>query len=115
MNLPWDNSVFPPFVRCLGSLPNLHTLGMGRMDDFNTTSLKDALGGVKLPQIKSLVLPPPAHPLLRHCRDVEDVVCIVRYKTTSPNGFLRSLESNDRSKVKRLAIPLVIWANPSRK
>ena len=78
-----------------------------------TSSLETALEGVELFQIKTLVLPPTAYPLLQHCRNVEDVVCVVGRGTTT-DGFLESFESNRDSKVKRLAIPLVLWPCPSR-
>ena len=109
LGLGWSTSF--PFVKCLKSLPNLHTLEIGWVEYSVTTLLKDALKGVKLPQIKTLILPPPAHPLLQHCCNVEDVVCVVGCETKSSDGFLRSLTSKRDSKVKRLAIPLVLWPN----
>ena len=115
VDLTWGRSSFPPFVKCLKSLPNLHTLEIGWVDNSITAPLQGALKGAKLPQIKTLILPPAAHPLLQHCRDVEDVVCAVRDQTTSLEGFLGSLASNRDSKVKQLAIPLVTWVNSSRK
>ena len=108
-------STLPPFVKCLGSLPNLHTLLIACVDDSVTTLLEEALKGVQLPQIKTLILPIVAHPLLKHCPNAEEVFCVsYRYATLPSDGFLRSLESNQNSKVKRLAIPLVLWPNPSR-
>lgn len=115
VDLEWTKSRFPLLVKCLQSVPNLHTLEIGRVDDSDTTLLKNALKGVKLPQVKTLILPPAAHPLLRHCRDVENVVCAVRDRNGSPDGFFRSFASNREPKVKRLAIPLATWDNPSRK
>jgi hypothetical protein len=108
-------SKVPSFVKCLESLPNLHTLEITRVADYITTSLEKALKPVKLPQIKTLILPPAAHPLLEHCCNVEDVVCVIMSKTISSGEFLRSLASNRNSRVKRLAIPLFLWGNPSRK
>ena len=105
----------PSFVKCLESLPGLHTVEIGLADDAMSASLKSALKRVKLPQIKTLIIPPAAHPLLRHCRNVEDVVCVVKDKTTTSDEFIGSLASNRNSKVKRLAIPLALWDNPSRK
>ena len=107
---------FPSFVKCLESLPNLHTLLIACVEDSITTPLKKALRGVKLPQIKTLFLPPAAHPLLKHCPNVEEVFCtFYRYENVPSDGFLRSLASNRKSKVKRLAIPLVLWPSASRK
>ena len=92
-------------------LPNLHTLEI--QGDHRTTGLLEkALKRVKLPQIKTLILSPNAHPILRHCHNVEDVVYAAR--PWPRNGFLKSLGSNRGSKVKRLAIPLILWPNPSR-
>lgn len=102
------------FVECLVSLPNLHTLQIGWTSDSISSSLKDALKGVKLPQIKTLIVPPGAHPLLRHCSDVEDVVCVVKDEPRSPDEILKSLASRQGSKVKRLAIPLILWPDTSR-
>ena len=115
VHVGFDSSALSSSVKCLKSLPNLHTLEMGGMDDFITTPLKKALKSVELPQIKTLILFPTAHPLLQHCRNVEDVACMVRYQTVFPAGFLRSLLSNQDSKVKRLTIPLIMGDNPSRK
>ena len=81
----------------------------------DTTLLRNALEGVKLPQIKTLILPPAAYPLLRHCRDVEDVACLFLYNEGPTDKFLKSLASNRHSKVERLAIPLVLEADSSRK
>ena len=112
----WAKTTFPLFIDCLRSLPNLHTLSVGYANDSNTTPLANALGSVKLPQIKTLVLLPAAYPLLQHCRNVEDVVCTIRdISKPSCDGFLESLMSNRDSKLKRLAIPLVLLPNPSRK
>ena len=77
-------------------------------------SLEEALERVKLPQIKTLILPPTAYPLIQHCSNVEDIICVVGRGATPTDGFLSSLASNQDSKVKRLAIPLVLWSNPSR-
>ena len=111
---PRRGSIISLFVKCLESLPNLHTLEIGSMEGI-TSPLKKALKGVELPQIKTLILPPAAHPLLRHCCDVEDVTCVGGYETIHSEGFLGSLAFNLDSKVKQLTIPLVSWDNPSSK
>jgi len=115
VDLSWKDSAIPLFVECLKSLPNLHTLEIVRAGGSTTSPLKDALKYVRLPQIETLILPPAAHPLLRHCSGVEDVVCVVRYGTISSDEIFGSFELNRDSKVKRLVIPLVLWTNPSRK
>ena len=112
--LMWGDSVLPLFVGCLESLPNLHTLEIGQVHGFIDAPLRKALSGVNLPQIKTLVLPPATYPLLNHCSDVEDVVCVIGYRTILSEEFLESLASNPDSKVKRLAIPLVSRSNSSR-
>ena len=115
MDVGCDSSTLLPFVKCLESLPNLHTLEMGWTDDSITAPLGKALKGVELPQIKALNIFPTAHPILQHCRNVEDVACVVKYQIVPPDGFLRSLTSNRDSKVKRLTIPLVLWDDAPRK
>ena len=115
VDLAWNMSSFSLFVKCLESLPNLHTLEIGRVGGSDTTALKLALWGVKLPHIRTLILPPTAHPLLEHCPDVEDIVCVARDEKVSPDKLLGSLPSEQDSKVKRLAIPLVTCVNPRRK
>ena len=111
----WNNSTFPKFVKCLESLPNLHTLEVGYGHGIITALLEDALSGVELPQIKVLIMCSTAYPLLRHCCNVEDVVWGAGCRTMSSDVVLGSLESNRDSKVKRLTIPLFSWGNSSRK
>ena len=112
----WNSSTLSKFVKCLEALPNLHTLEIGWSHDRITTQLEDALQGVELSQVRALILPPTAYPLLRHCRNVEDVVCVAEYgSSASSEEVLGSLASNQDSKVKLLAIPLVSWGNPSSK
>ena len=115
LEIPSTGTVVPLFVKCLEALQNLRTLEIVSADDVMTAPLKNALKGVELPQVQTLIIPPAAHPLLRKCPCVEDVVCVVRYSFTSSEGFLKSLASNRNSKVKRLAMPLVLWSEPSRK
>ena len=115
VDIPSNGTIIPLFAKCLEALQSLHTLEIVSADDVMTSPLKNALKRVKLPQIQTLIIPPAAHPLLRSCLNVEDVVCAVRYNFTSSDGFLRSLSFNRDSKVKRLAVPLVLWSKPSRK
>ena len=117
MHIPWIGSITPLFVECLESLPNLHTLEISWVDKSIESPLENALERVKLPQIKTLIIPPATHPLLRHCYCVDDFACVVREMTTDipSDRILDSLASNQDSKVKRLTIPLVSWANPSSK
>ena len=63
VNLPLDGSALRSFVKCLKSLPNLHTLEIKCSEsNYPTTPLKKVLKGVQLPQIKTLILPLTAHP-----------------------------------------------------
>ena len=115
VDLSENRSAFPLFVKCLESLPNLHTLEVRWMRHSRTTSLRSALKEVKLPQIKTLTLPPAAYPLLRHCCNVEDVAWVVGRREKSSDGLLRSLASNPHLNAKRLAIPLTSQVDSSRK
>ena len=115
MHFLWDSE--PTFVKCLESLPNLHTIeiGIGLMYGRPRTALlREALQRVKLPQIKTLTLPPAAHPLLKHCPNAEDVDWLIGDDVKVSDEILGSLPNRD-SKIKRLTIPLVLSENPSRK
>jgi len=68
-------TIFDIFVRCLAVLPNLHTLEVISMGNHYTEPLRKALHGIKLPQIRTLILPSMAHCLLRHCPNVDDLTC----------------------------------------
>ena len=111
----WEVAV-PTFIKCLLSIPNLHTLEIG-FPNFHprTPLLKNALKHVKLPQIKTLIIPPIAHPLLACCPNVEGIDWVIGDKTVISDEYLGSLASIRDSKIKRLAIPLVSQGNPSRK
>ena len=68
------------FVKCLTTLPNLHTLEIVSMQgDEKIQSFAIALErtGTQLQvrEVRTLVLPPTAHQLLRHCPNVEDLTC----------------------------------------
>lgn len=71
------------------------------MDELGT-----ALQGVKLPQIKTLIIPAAAHSLLGHCREVEDVVCVVTSWDAASDEFLKSVALSPSLKIRRLAISL---------
>ena len=57
-------------------LPNLHMLEIAWAGSVITAPLKKVLKRVKPPRIKTFILPPTAHPL-RHCHNVEDIVCVL--------------------------------------
>jgi len=103
----WNETKFLLFAECLESLPNLHTLAVGRTDSSTTDSLKNALKRRKFPQIKALILPPSAYPLLKCCHNAEGVDCVDGDRPIHTEKLPELLASIRGSKVKRLAIPLV--------
>jgi len=110
-------SGFPVFIEFLQSLPNLHTLEVRWWDpyDFFGEPLGNVLKRVKLPQIRTLIIPPAAHPLLRYCHELEDInLVIVEGWMGYSDSVHRSLASNQNSKIRRAAIPL-FWESSSRK
>jgi len=68
-------AILETFARCLADLPNLHTLEVISMGTHYSHPLRNALNGVELPQIRTLILPSMAHSLLRHCPNVDDLTC----------------------------------------
>lgn len=114
MHFALNGAHIPLFVGCLKALPNLYALEIAKFNSSATEKFRTALWGVDLPQIKILILPATAHPLLEHCQEVEDV-CVVASWNVPPDVFLGSLPFNWNSKVRRLAIPLTKCDNPSRK
>jgi len=115
MRSPYDVTI-PVFVKFLESLPNLRTLEIGSVDYYpDPPLLENALKGIKLPRVKTLVLPPAAHYLLKCCPNVEDVDWVIGDRTVTSHEFLESLASFRDSKIKRLAIPLVLQRHPPRK
>ena len=114
VHFSWNKSTFPPFIECLESLPNLHTLEIGwRMLCYDLTQGRSQ--GCKTPSDQD------SHPtsfclsFLQHCHNVEDVVHVVRgeSETAVSDEFLRTLASKQGSNVRRLAIPLILWADLS--
>ena len=74
MDLACDGTeaILKIFIGCLVTLPNLHTLEIISMG-YYPESLRRALNGAQLPQVRTLVLPYVAHDLLRHCPNVDDL------------------------------------------
>lgn len=92
--------ILKTFARCLAVLPNLHTLEVVSMAVHYSQYLHTALRGVKLPQIRTLILPSRAHHLLRHCPNVDDLTCT----PFSPDEkFVESL-AKGRQKLRRFAV-----------
>lgn len=63
------------FTKCLVVLKNLHTLEVISVGNHYAEPLCEALRGIQLPQIKTLILPSTAHCLLRHCPNIDDLTC----------------------------------------
>ena len=90
-----------PFVECLAALPNLHTLEIGSMPSgIAPERFIITLGRRKLP-VRTLTLPPGAHPLLRYCPNVEDLTC----SDTAPDtAFVESLEAGGLDHITKLSV-----------
>jgi len=93
---------------------------VGSVNDIPCTLLlRKALKRAELPQIKTLTLPPAAHPLLKHCPNVEDLDWVIADSWLTADSvatcdeLLGSLMSIRDPKIKRLAIPLVLEGNTS--
>ena len=92
--------IFNTFISCLAALPNLHTLEVISMGTHYSDPLREALIGVKIPQIRTLILPSMAHYLLRHCPNVDDLTCT----PFRPNEeFIQSLIAG-KQKLRRFAV-----------
>lgn len=98
------------FARCLVVLPNLHTLEVVSMGTDYSQPLRKALRGLKLPQIRTLILPSTAHHILRHCPNVDNLTCT----PFRPDGeFVESLTMGQQ-KLRRFAVlftgDVTVWA-----
>jgi hypothetical protein len=102
-----------PFVDCLESLPNLHTLELLGISVNDTALFRNALRDIQLPQINTLTLHCAARPLLEHCLELEDLVCVSSSFDVLSDDFFRSLTTNRDLKIRRLAIPLM-WKEAAR-
>lgn len=87
------------FAQCLPALPNLHTLEITSMENTHSQLLCVGLMTAVLPQIRTAILPPAAHHILRHCPNIEDLTC----SWEGPNRqFFESLAVG-KMKLKRFA------------
>ena len=68
------STVLPAFAVCLTVLPNLRTLRIMHTG-LIATALRNAFRSVSIPQIRTIILPSGAHPILRSCPNVQDVTC----------------------------------------
>jgi len=92
--------ILETFAQCLAVLPNLHTLEVISMGTHYSQPLCKALDGVKLPQIRTLILPSTSHGLLRHCPNVDDLTCT---PFRPDEDFVESL-SIGKQKLRRFAV-----------
>ena len=69
------DTVLPEFAQCLSQLPNLETLQVVHAHSQMTTVLGQYFKDIKLPSVRTAVLPAHAHNLLRCCPGVRTVVC----------------------------------------
>jgi len=103
-------TILESFARCLAVLPNLHTLEVISMGTHYSEPLCRALKGVRLPQIRTLILPCTSHSLLRHCPNVDDLTCT---PFRPDREFVESLAIG-RQKLKRFAVlfpgDAIAWA-----
>jgi len=94
------------FVECLTTLPNLHTLEIASMRGGGVarvfaTALGERKTKLQLQQVRTLVLPPSAHPLLRYCPNVEDLTCC----TMKPNrSFVESLAAGGLDRIAKFSV-----------
>ena len=68
------------FVKCLTTLPNLHTLEMVSILKYEVvgafqTALRKEKPRLQLQRVRRLILPPAAYQLLGCCPNVEDLTC----------------------------------------
>ncbi|KAF7378051.1 hypothetical protein MSAN_00229100 [Mycena sanguinolenta] len=63
------------FAKCLASLPNLDTLHILYLQSQWERNVTAAFKTVKLPAVKTIILPSHAHGILRACPNVRDVSC----------------------------------------
>jgi len=102
VNFVYDYNVLKAlFVECLAALPNLHTLEIGWVKNSLVGELfVTTLGNRELP-VRTLVLPPTAHPLLQYCPNVEDLTC----SDTAPDrSFVESLVAGGLAHITKLSV-----------
>ena len=92
------------FVECITTLPNLHTLEIVSMSGGRIVqSLATALEKRKqeIQQVRTLVLPPAAHWLLRYCPNVEDLTCC---DAKPDERFVESLVVGGLNRITRFSV-----------
>ena len=67
------DTILPLFAKCLAALPNLHTIQICHVHSQLTTPLKNAFAGKTFPSVRTIILPPAAHEILRRCPGLEHI------------------------------------------
>lgn len=67
------DKILPMFAKCLAALPNLHTIQITYANSAMSTPIKNAFEGISLPTVRTMIVPPGAHEILRRCPGVEDL------------------------------------------
>lgn len=100
------------FVECLATLPNLHTLEIFSMQEHELVqAFATALEERKPPlqQVRTLVLPPTAHWLLRYCPNVEDLTCCAMRPN---NSFVESLMAGGPNHITKFSSLYLVGTDP---
>ena len=89
-----------PIVDCLVQLPNLHTLEVNT-SLHGRSAVEVCFKAKQLPQVRTLVLDPDAHHIIRCCENVERVV--VHRSNMEPVRYVESIASVKQS-ITRVAL-----------
>jgi len=68
--------ILPKFASLLTRLPNLHTLHILHAHTLISGALKEDFKGIRLPQIRKLIIPGYCHEILKCCPGARSVWCI---------------------------------------
>ena len=68
-----EGEVLSIFAQCLQSLPNVHTLQIAGVFGQAATAIKTAFKNHRFLQIRTIVLPTPAHHVFSSCPQVKDI------------------------------------------
>jgi len=73
MSIHLHHQTTPSIAQCLVLLPNLQTLEV-TTSDHSRAIVEGAFQSVRLPQVRTLVVDPDAHHIIRCCENVKHVV-----------------------------------------
>jgi hypothetical protein len=68
-----EGEVLSIFAQCLQSLPNVHTLQIAGVIGQAATAIKTAFKNHRFLQIRTIILPAPAHHVFSSCPQVKDI------------------------------------------